>query len=382
MSPLGLAACTLALTGMAACGAGDSKSSSEASATSAPPSATDTTWLCRPGMANNPCLTPLDATTVRADGSTTITAQATPTANSAFDCFYVYPTVSKQTTVNADLTIEAAEKAAASGQASRFSQVCNVWAPMYRQATLATLAKGVPIGQDAMNTAYQSLLSGWQDYLAHHNQGRPIVFIGHSQGASMLMQLLSTQVDRNPALRRQLVSAILVGGNVEVPAVAGGYGTFKNIPACRYAEHTGCVIAYSTYPGQPPADGAFGRPGKGISKDQDGSAAASTQVLCVNPAALGGGTASADSYFPTAAFPTPGTTVTTPWVEYPGRYTTTCKSAGDATWLEAVAATGDARQPLVEKDPRWGFHSYDVFLPLGDLVRAVENQTHAYKDTK
>ena len=221
-------------------------------------------------MANNPCLTPSDATTVRADGSTTTTtAQGTPTTDSAFDCFYVYPTVSRQTTANADLTIEAAETGAASGQASRFSPACNVWAPMYRQATLATLAKGVPIGQDAMNTAYQSLLSGWQDYVTHHNQGRPVVFIGHSQGASLLMRLLSTQVDQNTALRRQLVSAILVGGNVEVPTVAGGSGTFKNIPACRYPEHTGCVIAYSIYPSQPPENGAFGRPGKGISKDQD-----------------------------------------------------------------------------------------------------------------
>ncbi|MBN1170792.1 MAG: DUF3089 domain-containing protein [Micromonosporaceae bacterium] len=382
MSSLGLAVSTLALAGVAGCESGDSKADSEASATSALPSATDTVWLCRPGMADNPCLASLDVTTVRADGSTTITTQATPTTSSAVDCFYVYPTVSKQTTMNADLTIEVDETAAAFGQASRFSQSCNVWAPMYRQGTLAALAKGMPLDPDVMNTAYQSLLSGWQDYLAHHNQGRPLIFIGHSQGASMLMQLLSSQVDENEALRRQMVSAILLGGNVEVPTVAGGAGTFKNIPACRYAEQTGCVIAYSTYPGQPPEDSGFGRPGKGISKGQDEQTIRSTQVLCVNPAALSGGTASADSYFPTAAFPTPGTTVTTPWIGYPGRYTITCKSAGDATWLEAAAVPGDARQSLVEKDPKWGFHSYDVFLPLGDLIRAVQNQMKAYEITK
>lgn len=378
MSSLGLAVSTLALAGVAACESGDSMAKPETGATSTPPAATDTTWLCRPGMADNPCLAPQDVTTVRADGSTTITKQATPGTSSAVDCFYVYPTVSKQTTMNADLTVEAAETAAAVGQASRFSPLCNVWAPMYRQGTLAALAKGLPLDRDVTNTAYQSLLSGWRDYLAHHSQGRPIVFIGHSQGASMLMQLLSGQVDENESLRRQLVSAILVGGNVEVPTVAGGAGTFKNIPACRSAGQTGCVIAYSTYPNQPPEDSGFGRPGKGVSKGQDEQTIRSTQVLCVNPAALGGGTASADTYLPTAAFPTPGTTVTTPWIEYPGRYTITCKSAGDATWLEAVAVPGDARPVLVEKDPKWGFHSYDMFVPMGDLVGVVQSQIKAH----
>ncbi|HTN79059.1 MAG TPA: DUF3089 domain-containing protein, partial [Acidimicrobiales bacterium] len=55
------------------------------------------------------------------------------------DCFYVYPTVSTQAGPNADLTIEPAEKTVAEAQASRFSSVCNVWAPMYRQVTLSSL---------------------------------------------------------------------------------------------------------------------------------------------------------------------------------------------------------------------------------------------------
>ena len=45
------------------------------------------------------------------------------------------------------------------------------------------------------------VLSAWQGYLADHNDGRPIVFIGHSQGAAMLIRLLQSQVDPNSALR-------------------------------------------------------------------------------------------------------------------------------------------------------------------------------------
>ena len=89
-----------------------------------------------------------------------------------FDCFYVYPTVSTESD-NANLAIQPAEIAAAVAQASRFSQVCNVWAPMYRQATAAALTDGAAFKPSVIATAYNSLLSAWRDYLAHDNHGRP-----------------------------------------------------------------------------------------------------------------------------------------------------------------------------------------------------------------
>jgi len=167
---------------------------------------------------------------------------------------------------------------------------------MYRQTTSRTLLEGDANGAKTRSVAYNSLLAGWKDYLAHYNQGRPIIFIGHSQGSAMLMLLLSRQVDSNPKILRRMVSAILPGGNVEVPTVAGGGGTFRHIPACRWKGQTGCVIAYSTYPGQPPANSLFARPNKGISAGLKGQAPKTSQVLCVNPAALGGGSARLDSY--------------------------------------------------------------------------------------
>ena len=117
---------------------------------------------------------------------------------------------------NADLTVQPAETPPPMRQASRFSQVCRVWAPMYRQAhrrrwTGELLDSAVPL-------AYDSLLSAWKDYLAHDNHGRPIVFIGHSQGSAMLIRLLRQQVDPSSKLRKRLVSAILLGGNVQVPS--------------------------------------------------------------------------------------------------------------------------------------------------------------------
>ena len=66
---------------------------------------------------------------------------AAPAADPPIDCFYVYPTVSRQKTINANLTIDPEERAVAAAQAARFSQVCRVYAPMYPQLTLAAIAR-------------------------------------------------------------------------------------------------------------------------------------------------------------------------------------------------------------------------------------------------
>jgi hypothetical protein len=185
-----------------------------------------TVWLCKPGQANDPCTASLASTSITADGSaTTSTASSAPA--SKFDCFYVYPTVSGQTTANANLQVQEPETAAAIDQASRFSQVCRLWSPMYRQRTVASLSRDEP-GANAV--AYASLLSGWNDYLAHDNHGRPIIFIGHSQGSAMLIRFLQDKVDSSPKLRRQMVSAILLGGNVTVPVGKDVGGSFTHIP--------------------------------------------------------------------------------------------------------------------------------------------------------
>ncbi len=59
-----------------------------------------------------------------------------------------------------------------------------------------------------------------------YNKGRGIVLIGHSQGSLMLEQLIKEQFDPNAALRKQLVSAMLLGGNVLVPEGQREGGTF------------------------------------------------------------------------------------------------------------------------------------------------------------
>lgn len=293
----------------------------------------NTVWLCRPGEANDPCAGNLSVTSVTAGGSTSI-ERTKPATASKFDCFYVYPTSSPQKTPNANLQIQPEEVDAAVSQAAPFSRVCDVWAPMYRQRTEADLLKGLGGDPSADQVAYDSLLSGWKDYLAHDNHGRPIVFIGHSQGAAMLIRLLHNVIDPSAQLRHQMVSAIILGRNVQVPTGKMVGGSFSDIPICTSATQVGCVIAYSSFGSEPPPDSLFGRPGQGVSLQSQQTTSVGQQVACVHPVDYSSATTPLSPIFLTVTSHTPGVNVTTPFVAFPGLYTAQCESQGGATWLQ------------------------------------------------
>lgn len=360
-------------------------------------------WLCRPGLAANPCTAQL-ATTVAPGPSPTssTTVQAAPRAtNPAIDCFYVYPTVSPQPATNADLHIDPAETVMAMSEASPFSADCRIYAPMYRQLTSATVSaaiSGTPgvikVSGGSVELAYSDVLAAWEYYLAHDNDGRGVVFIGDSQGSAMLIRLLRSQVDPSPAERHLLVSAVLLGGNVEVLSGQNVGGDFQNIPACTSTSATGCVVAYSSANQTPPSDSFFGRAGTGLSlvSGQPSGPSSSFQVLCVNPTSLSSPTTPGmlQPYFPTSAFPTsvppasnpePSAAPPTPWVTYPNMYTAHCENRNGASWLQVddVARSKDTRPVVTEvPGPTWGLHLYDLNLALGNLVALVHDEGAAY----
>jgi hypothetical protein len=96
------------------------------------------TWLCRPGR-SDACAVDLDATAIHADGTTTVDRfHANPAA--PIDCFYVYPTVSRDPGANATMAIEPEETRVVLQQFARFGAKCRLYAPIYRQHTLTALA--------------------------------------------------------------------------------------------------------------------------------------------------------------------------------------------------------------------------------------------------
>jgi hypothetical protein len=390
--PWRLLAAVAALAGacsvLAACSSASKPGTAPAPASSGAASS-GTVWLCRPGATPDPCESNRAATVVQASGANSLLPAQTSASASRFDCFFVYGTVSEQDSENSNLAVQAGETDAAIALASRFSQVCQVYAPMYRQLTwqgllalAANPAADAATATAAIQVAYQSILAGFEDYLAHDNRGRPVILLGDSQGSTMLILLMEHLVDNDPALRSRLVLAILPGGNVVVPTGAVVGGSFSHIPLCSKPGQAGCVIAYSSFPGVPPAGSVFGRPGKGDSFLAGQTATSGLQVACVNPAAIGGGSARLDSFFPflpgvpkakesiVLPTPSPGTS----WFEYPGEYQANCQRAGETTWLLVTRATGPSdHRPVVNEvlGPDWGYHEDDTDLALGNLLADV-----------
>ncbi|MFN8159817.1 MAG: DUF3089 domain-containing protein [Solirubrobacterales bacterium] len=337
----------------------------------APASAKPTHWLCRPGLAENPCLADMTATVVGAAGGTRV-EHSRPARRPGVDCFYVYPTVSGQQTVNANLHIDPSEISIAEVQASRFSQACRVYAPMYRQLTLRAIFHPELLTAEAANRAYLGVRQAWRNYLAHYNRGRGVVLIGHSQGTRMLTRLVTEEIDPRPGMRRLLVSALLIGGHVTVAKGRGVGGSFQHVAACRTARQNACVVAYSSYDSEPPPDSLFARAGDPFGQD-DGDPD-KLDALCVSPPALTGDGEALGAYFSTGGGPTP-------WVRYPDLYSGRCESADGATWLQIDHSSipGDTR-PIVTPSlgAAWGLHLYDINLALGNLVKLTKLEASAY----
>jgi Protein of unknown function (DUF3089) len=347
----------------------------------------ETTWLCRPGLTSNPCLNS-EETTVELDGGATFVEHAKPAKKPPIDCFYVYPTVSSQFTINANEKIDPEEIAIAEAQASRFSQVCKVYAPIYPQLTIPAINGFLgEVKLENFVTAYTGVATAFLEYIARYNDGRGFELIGHSQGSAMLEQLIKEVIETKPALRKQLVGALVLGGQVIVPEGTNVGGTFKTIPGCSVAGQTGCVVAYSSFLEEPPEKALFGRAtailGGGLPEVEH------PQVLCVNPTVLAQGHYAGPSlsYYPTfnafgGKFPGPflgpvtqAPKAPTPWVATPAQYSAKCEARNGASWLQLTPVDPkDTRTETVLVNtlgPLWGQHLVDVNAQLGNLVADV-----------
>jgi hypothetical protein len=352
-------------------------------------------WLCWPGR-DDACASDLTTTVVKADGSTsTETFQADP--NAPIDCFYVYPTVSRDPGVVSDMIVKPEERNVVIQQAARLRAKCRLFAPMYRQFTLTALQQAMthPLAPGATppprpNVGYNDVVDAWNSYLTHENHGRGVVLVGHSQGSGVLTQLIKREIDGKPAQAR-LISAILMGTALVVPAGGDVGGEFKSVPLCHSASQLGCAIAYSSFreTSPPPSNSRFGRPRMA---NADGLEAA-----CVNPADLGGGTGEAKSYFGAPLVSTgaaqfewvKGKTIATPFVSVPGLITATCVHTGPFNYL-SIHLNSDPASPRTSDIPGdivfggvtlkdWGLHLIDANLFMGNLVDVVGAESMAWQ---
>jgi hypothetical protein len=346
----------------------------------APDYTKDSAWLCLPGR-KDVCSTPLPTTALSANGYGS-NGLSTVAKDPPIDCFYVYPTVSRDQGMNSDLK-PSEEIGAAQTQFARFASVCRPFAPVYRQMTLGAVAAYAAGGDitDAAKLAYGDVAAAWRNYLATRNNGRPFVLIGHSQGSLMLQQLIAREIEGKP-IAKQMKLAIIPGFNVLVPQGKLVGGTFRTTPLCSRPSETGCVIAWSSFreKNDPPQGAMFGY------ADQPGMT-----VGCVNPALPGSRDwVKLDSYWYTrSSLDVPGGPIhwssegqpSTPYVRTEGLVSGKCVNDGPRGYLSIRTdhAPGDKWTDHIGGEvsvfgmflPGWGMHLSDMSEAQGDLIRDV-----------
>jgi hypothetical protein len=353
------------------------------------------TWLCRPGRKGDACDIDLTTTVVAADGTMTKeTWTADPKA--PIDCFYVYPTVSTDPGLTSDMTADPAETNVVMQQFARFGSKCRTFAPIYRQITLAGLMRRLSGGGRSVpfesGVQFTDVRDAWQSYLKNDNQGRGFVLIGHSQGAYILQELITQEIDGKP-IQKQLVGAYILGATFLTPKGKDVGGRFQQIPLCRKPGQFGCVVNFSSFRSTvpPPANTLFGH--------SDDPAMSGS---CTNPVTLGEGGAPLRAYLSTSGRTITGTVATKPWVadktvdtpfvSVPGLLTAQCKTNEFSTYLE-VTVNGNPADPRIDDITgdigavgkplaNWGLHLIDVNLAMGNLLDLVDAQSKAYRARK
>ncbi|MCJ7420893.1 DUF3089 domain-containing protein [Sphingomicrobium astaxanthinifaciens] len=342
-------------------------------------------WLCLPGR-EDVCAWPVTAHELRPSGwGNPVTTLPDPRA--PVDCFYVYPTVSRDSGMNSDMTPSRSEEILfAQQQFARFASVCRPFAPVYRQMTVtaialaATGADMTPYGA----IAYGDVRAAFREYLKTHNKGRPFVLIGHSQGSIMLEQLIREEIEGSDA-QDLLLRAILPGWNIMVPEGEVVGGSFTSVPGCTSAAQTGCVMSWSTF-------GAGDAPGAGALFGY--SQVTGLRPLCTVPAdrpADGGWTSLDGFWFARSRYPVKGGPIR--WSAEgppPGPFATSddlvearCISAGRRGYLEVRATArgaGDSRTDRIGGEPGmggfffpgWGKHLADIAIAQDELIRLVD----------
>lgn len=340
-------------------------------------------WLCHPEKSGDACDVDLSWTVVNANGSTKV-RNFEAAENPPVDCFYVYPTVSLDETANSDLVPGDEEFSVITAQFARFGQACRLFAPMYRQITLPELRRGMS-GQGFtadMAIRYSDVKGAWDTYMQDHNDGRGVVLIGHSQGSSMLQELVRKDIAGSDA-EDSIVSLMPIGMTTHVDAETGNFGPYE---PCTTMDQTGCIISYVSFRSDvpPPASSRFGV------NAMDGR-----RALCVNPAELTGDDGVLDArlsasgwYGNAPAEFANGEGVDTPFASVPGLLTGECVEGDNHTYLE-ITVNADPEDPRTdtitgdvvangEVNADWGLHLVDMNVAMGNLVEIVGAQAEAW----
>jgi hypothetical protein len=116
-----------------------------------------------------------------------------------------------------------------------FAAYANLYAPLYRHASLYAMLSGREDARDARVFAYGDVAAAFRHYLKHDNGGRPFILVGIEQGGLHLQRLLRDELG-DPMLRALLVAAYALDTPVPLDTA---------LTPCASPLTAGCLVSYT-----------------------------------------------------------------------------------------------------------------------------------------
>ena len=223
-------------------------------------------WVARPGQADDPALWLPDGVSASTTGKAAI--------------FFIHPTTylrndrwnapidpGGDTAWRTDLFVKS--------EASAFNGAGEVWAPRYRQAAFGAFLLDSADAESALDFAYRDVSAAFDEFVREAGD-KPIILAGHSQGALHLIRLLREKVAGKPIAKR-LVAAYVVGWPIDTRSDLPALG----LPACGAATDTGCLLSWMSFgdPANPSLILDEWKRTRGLT----GGERSPDNILCVNP---------------------------------------------------------------------------------------------------
>ena len=169
--------------------------------------------------------------------------------NCQVDLFYVLPTIfsDKNNAYMVWHNNKAIQKKAqmiAAQHTGIFSPYSRVFAPYYRQAEFRRALNeiSVPVEkQTFIHHGINDVRAAFRYYMKHHNQGRPFILLGFSQGSIALLEVMKTEL-ADPKVKAQLVAAYLIG----YPNMPKTFPQYPFLRTAQKADDTGVIITYNS----------------------------------------------------------------------------------------------------------------------------------------
>lgn len=125
---------------------------------------------------------------------------------------------------------------------SPYGESGRLFAPFYRQASLYAFMTNREDARQAQDFAYQDVKRAFEVFLRQSPPERPIVLVGHNQGASHVQRLLLDYF-QGPLKERLAVAYV-----IDHPLPLDSFdGSLANLSPCNGSDEAQCVVAFGSF---------------------------------------------------------------------------------------------------------------------------------------